>query len=102
MHFYNYKILRLYKHCSPAILLKLCEWYIYRVLAPVSDEMHQSLHIIHQCHNPMPEGEVRIDDAKLDPPRRAEMKVVKHAKSDLASYPGSCGEGERARAWVQG
>ena len=37
--------------------------------------MRQSLRIIHQCLNQMPEGEVRIDDAKLVPPRRAEMKV---------------------------
>ena len=39
------------------------------------EEMRQSLHIIHQCLNDMPEGEVKIDDAKLVPPSRAEMKV---------------------------
>ena len=39
------------------------------------EEMRQSLHIIHQCLNDMPEGEVRVDDAKLVPPKRAEMKV---------------------------
>ena len=37
--------------------------------------MRQSLRIIHQCLNQMPEGEVRVDDAKLVPPRRSEMKV---------------------------
>ena len=45
------------------------------------EEMRQSLHIIHQCLNKMPEGEVRVDDAKITPPRRAEMKV--HCTFDL-------------------
>lgn len=39
------------------------------------EEMRQSLRIIHQCLNQMPEGEVRIDDAKIAPPKRSEMKV---------------------------
>lgn len=39
------------------------------------EEMRQSMHIIHQCLNDMPEGEVKTDDAKLVPPSRAEMKV---------------------------
>ena len=39
------------------------------------EEMRQSLRIIHQCLNNMPEGEVKVDDAKLVPPSRAEMKV---------------------------
>ncbi len=38
-------------------------------------EMRQSLRIIEQCLNNMPEGEVRTDDAKCVPPTRAEMKV---------------------------
>jgi len=38
------------------------------------EEMRQSLRIVEQCLNKMPEGEVRIDDAKICPPRRAEMK----------------------------
>ena len=38
-------------------------------------EMRQSLRIIHQCLNKMLEGEVRVDDAKIMPPRRGEMKV---------------------------
>ncbi|XP_014479591.1 PREDICTED: NADH-ubiquinone oxidoreductase 49 kDa subunit [Dinoponera quadriceps] len=38
------------------------------------EEMRQSLRIIHQCLNQMPEGEVRCDDAKIVPPRREEMK----------------------------
>ena len=39
------------------------------------EEMRQSLSIILQCLNKMPEGEVRVDDAKIMPPRRGEMKV---------------------------
>lgn len=39
------------------------------------EEMRQSMRIIHQCLNDMPEGEVKIDDAKLVPPSRGEMKV---------------------------
>jgi len=39
------------------------------------EEMRQSLHIIHQCLNKMPAGEVKVDDAKLTPPSRSEMKV---------------------------
>lgn len=38
------------------------------------EEMRQSLRIINQCLNQMPDGEVRCDDAKVVPPRRAEMK----------------------------
>lgn len=37
--------------------------------------MRQSLHIIHQCLNKMPEGEIKVDDHKIVPPKRAEMKV---------------------------
>ena len=39
------------------------------------EEMRQSLRIIHQCLNQMPEGEVKVDDAKITPPGRREMKV---------------------------
>lgn len=45
----------------------------FRYLCRV-EEMRQSLRIIHQCLNQMPEGEVRCDDAKIVPPRREEMK----------------------------
>jgi NADH dehydrogenase (ubiquinone) Fe-S protein 2 len=38
------------------------------------EEMRQSLRIIHQCLNDMPEGEIKVDDAKIAPPKRAEMK----------------------------
>ncbi|NXF95044.1 NDUS2 protein, partial [Eubucco bourcierii] len=37
--------------------------------------MRQSLRIIHQCLNRMPAGEIKVDDAKVSPPKRAEMKT---------------------------
>jgi NADH dehydrogenase (ubiquinone) Fe-S protein 2 len=42
-------------------------------------EMRQSLRIIEQCLNNMPQGEVRTDDAKCVPPNRAEMKTSMEA-----------------------
>ncbi|XP_047480615.1 NADH-ubiquinone oxidoreductase 49 kDa subunit-like [Penaeus chinensis] len=48
--------------------------YLIRV-----EEMRQSLSIIEQCLNQMPPGEVRVDDAKVTPPRRAEMKTSMEA-----------------------
>ena len=39
------------------------------------DEMRQSLRIIHQCLNQMPRGEIKVDDNKVSPPKREEMKV---------------------------
>lgn len=38
------------------------------------EEMRQSLRIIEQCLNCMPEGEIKVDDYKVCPPPRAEMK----------------------------
>jgi NADH-quinone oxidoreductase subunit D len=38
------------------------------------EEMRQSLKIMRQCLEQMPEGPVRIPDQKITPPRRAEMK----------------------------
>nr|CAD2161958.1 unnamed protein product [Meloidogyne enterolobii] len=37
-------------------------------------EMRESLRIILQCLNKMPRGEVKVDDQKIMPPNRAEMK----------------------------
>uniref|UniRef100_H2ZA62 NADH dehydrogenase [ubiquinone] iron-sulfur protein 2, mitochondrial n=1 Tax=Ciona savignyi TaxID=51511 RepID=H2ZA62_CIOSA len=49
------------------------------------EEMRQSLRIIQQCLNKIPEGEVKIDDNKLNPPTRGQMKdsmeaVIHHFK----------------------
>jgi len=38
------------------------------------EEMRQSLRIIMQCINDMPIGNVKIDDKKISPPSRSEMK----------------------------
>jgi len=43
------------------------------------EEMRQSLRIIEQCLNQMPEGEVRVDDAKVMAPKRSEMKTSMEA-----------------------
>ncbi|VDD84994.1 unnamed protein product [Enterobius vermicularis] len=56
------------------------------------EEMRQSLRIVHQCLNKMPAGEVRIDDRKIMPPRRAEMKnsmeeLIHHFKFFTEGYP---------------
>ncbi|XP_061163960.1 NADH-ubiquinone oxidoreductase 49 kDa subunit-like [Saccostrea echinata] len=55
------------------------------------EEMRQSMRIIHQCMNDMPEGEVRTDDNKVVPPRRAEMKesmeaLIHHFKLYTEGY----------------
>lgn len=55
------------------ILIFLCR-YLCRV-----EEMRQSLRIIEQCLNQMPEGEVRVDDAKVMAPKRSEMKTSMEA-----------------------
>jgi len=39
------------------------------------EEMRQSLKIVWQCLNQMPAGEIKVDDNKISPPKRAEMKV---------------------------
>eukprot|EP00054_Salpingoeca_dolichothecata_P000336 m.16590 g.16590 ORF g.16590 m.16590 type:complete len:468 (-) comp10605_c0_seq1:64-1467(-) len=60
--------------------------YVIRV-----EEMRQSLRIIHQCLNQMPDGEVRVDDAKISPPKRSEMKesmeaLIHHFKLYTEGY----------------
>lgn len=46
------------------------------------EEMRQSLRIMHQALNKMPEGEIKIDDAKVAPPKRSEMKVSSPASKN--------------------
>ena len=36
--------------------------------------MRQSLRIVHQCINKIPSGPVKVDDYKIVPPPRVEMK----------------------------
>uniref|UniRef100_A0A8C5FK13 NADH dehydrogenase [ubiquinone] iron-sulfur protein 2, mitochondrial n=1 Tax=Gadus morhua TaxID=8049 RepID=A0A8C5FK13_GADMO len=39
------------------------------------EEMRQSLRIMIQAMNKMPPGEIKVDDAKVAPPKRSEMKM---------------------------
>ena len=55
------------------------------------EEMRQSLRIIEQCLNKMPAGEIKIDDAKISPPKRSEMKesmeaLIHHFKLYTEGY----------------
>uniref|UniRef100_A0A6F9DMB0 NADH dehydrogenase [ubiquinone] iron-sulfur protein 2, mitochondrial n=1 Tax=Phallusia mammillata TaxID=59560 RepID=A0A6F9DMB0_9ASCI len=55
------------------------------------EEMRQSLRIIHQCMNKMPPGEIKLDDNKLTPPSRSQMKdsmeaVIHHFKLFTEGY----------------
>ncbi|XP_047130443.1 NADH-ubiquinone oxidoreductase 49 kDa subunit isoform X1 [Hydra vulgaris] len=61
------------------------------------EEMRQSVRIVEQCLNKMPPGEVRIDDAKISPPKRAEMKesmeaLIHHFKLYTEGYSVPPGE----------
>ncbi|NQZ14342.1 MAG: NADH-quinone oxidoreductase subunit D [Alphaproteobacteria bacterium] len=54
-------------------------------------EMRESLKIMKQCLNKMPEGPVKIDDRKVSPPPRAEMKdsmeaLIHHFKLFTEGY----------------
>ncbi len=55
------------------------------------EEMRQSLRIVEQCLNKMPQGEIKIDDNKVSPPKRAEMKdsmeaLIHHFKLYTEGY----------------
>nr|KAG5702539.1 hypothetical protein BaRGS_003699 [Batillaria attramentaria] len=55
------------------------------------EEMRQSLRIIMQCLNKMPPGEIKVDDNKVTPPARAEMKdsmeaLIHHFKLFTEGY----------------
>jgi NADH dehydrogenase (ubiquinone) Fe-S protein 2 len=59
--------------------------------------MRQSLRIIHQCLNQMPEGPVKVDDMKISPPSRAYMKdsmegLIHHFKLYSEGYSVPAGE----------
>ncbi|SGY16578.1 BQ5605_C012g06915 [Microbotryum silenes-dioicae] len=61
------------------------------------EEFRQSLRIIDQCLNKMPEGQVKIDDHKIVPPPRASMKesmesLIHHFKLFSEGYAVPPGE----------
>jgi len=60
-------------------------------------EMRESLKIMKQCLNKMPEGPVKVDDRKVSPPPRAEMKesmeaLIHHFKLFTEGYHVPAGE----------
>ncbi len=66
--------------------------YLIRV-----EEMYQSVRIIRQCIQKMPDGPVRSDDPKLSPPKRADMKdsmeaMINHFKLYTEGYNVPAGE----------
>lgn len=66
--------------------------YLIRV-----EEMRQSLNIVHQCLNQMPEGPVKVDDMKISPPPRKYMKesmegLIHHFKLYSEGYSVPPGE----------
>ena len=61
------------------------------------EEMRQSLRIIRQCLEDMPEGPIKSTDRKISPPPRAEMKtsmeaLIHHFKLFTAGYHVPAGE----------
>ncbi|CBY38614.1 unnamed protein product [Oikopleura dioica] len=55
------------------------------------EEMRESIRIIHQCLNQMPEGDIKADDRKFTPPNRLSMKndmeaVIHHFKFWTEGY----------------
>ncbi|KAI0983120.1 hypothetical protein GJ496_003171 [Pomphorhynchus laevis] len=61
------------------------------------EEMRQSIKIIYQCLNKIPPGDVKLDDYKICPPKRAEMKesmeaLIHHFKIFTEGYHVPSGE----------
>lgn len=61
------------------------------------EEMRQSLRIIDQCINQMPSGPIKVDDNKIVPPSRTEMKesmeaLIHHFKLFSEGYTVPAGE----------
>jgi len=61
------------------------------------EEMRQSLRIMKQCLEQLPDGPVRTEDPKISPPRRAEMKqsmeaLIHHFKLYTEGYHVPAGE----------
>jgi NADH dehydrogenase (ubiquinone) Fe-S protein 2 len=60
-------------------------------------EMRESLKIIMQCLNNLPEGPVKVDDAKIVPPSRTDMKesmesLIHHFKFFTENFTVPAGE----------
>ncbi|MCP5367435.1 MAG: NADH-quinone oxidoreductase subunit D [Hyphomicrobiales bacterium] len=60
-------------------------------------EMREAIRIVKQCLEQMPPGPVRVDDRKISPPRRAEMKqsmeaLIHHFKLYTEGYHVPAGE----------
>lgn len=61
------------------------------------EEMRQSVKIIEQCLDKMPEGEIKTQDPKISPPKRSEMKksmeaLINHFKLYTEGYAVPAGE----------
>ncbi len=61
------------------------------------EEMRQSARIVHQAIEAMPDGPVKVDDQKIAPPSRNEMKhsmeaLIHHFKLYTEGYHGPAGE----------
>jgi NADH-quinone oxidoreductase subunit D len=61
------------------------------------EEMRQSLRIIEQCLRNLPEGPIKVQDFKISPPPRAEMKrsmeaLIHHFKLYTEGYHVPAGE----------
>jgi NADH-quinone oxidoreductase subunit D len=61
------------------------------------EEMKQSIHIIRQVLQTLPKGEVKVNDHKISPPKRAEMKqsmeaLIHHFKLFTEGYHVPAGE----------
>ncbi len=83
---------RLDSHQCDDVASFYVSFYIQRLRFTLRvEEMRQSCRIIHQCLNKMPPGEIKVDDAKIMPPKRAEMKdsmeaLIHHFKLFTEGY----------------
>jgi NADH dehydrogenase (ubiquinone) Fe-S protein 2 len=73
--------------------------YLIRV-----EEMRQSLRIISQCINQIPNGPIKVDDKKITPPSRHQMKesmesLIHHFKLCTDGFIVPQGEGTKRRIW---
>merc|ERR1712226_108595 len=65
-------------------------------------EMRQSMNIMYQCLNQMPEGDVTTDDAKCVPPNRHEMKSsIEAPKGEFGVYLVSDGSSRPYRCKIK-